>query len=298
MSFSCAASESPFSYEIYNTLRPETEISPKSVSALDQTKLAYYAFSATQNKERAAAILYHGGGAYSTPAYQWVAQQLAQQGISTYCFDIRGHGNSAGRRGDAPSVNLVLDDIGIAINVVKKQHPTVPVYLIGHSSGAGLLINYHHQRTDPRIAGYIMLAPYLGPQADATRYTNKPQSFVKSVRVWVFILNALLPVNWFNHFDAVYFNYPDHVLQADPKYVTTYSYVMSSATTPYEIKDMLAAWDSKPLWVFIGDKDEQFLPDQVVTLCKKATPNAHIIPDAQHLSILEKAPQLIADAIK
>lgn len=54
----------------------------------------------------------------------------------------------------------------------------------------------------------------------------------------------------------------------------------------------------KPLWVFIGDKDEQFLPDKVVELSKKATPNAQIVPGAQHLSILKIAPALIAEAIR
>lgn len=176
LSLSCTASQAPFSYEIYNTLIPATAESPKFLAAQDQVKLAYYSFRAPQHKERAAAILYHGGGMYSTPAYQWVAQQLAQQGISTYCFDVRGHGDSQGPRGDAPSFDAVLDDVSTAIDLVKKEHGDIPLYLIGHSSGAGLLINYHNKKTDERVAGYIMLAPYLGPQAGTTRYTDEPQS--------------------------------------------------------------------------------------------------------------------------
>ena len=292
---------SPFSYEIYNSLVPTTKQDVHFITAHDRIKLAYYAFPAAQSQERAVVIMYHGGGAYSTPAYQWVAEKLQQQGVSTYCFDVRGHGNSEGPRGDAPSVDTVFDDVKLTIEWVKAQHHDAPLYLVGHSSGAGLLINYHNAYKDLRVDGYILLAPFLGPNAASSRYEGAHQnSFVKNVRVWVFILNALLPVEWFHHVNAVYFNYPDDMIKANPLYVSKYTYVMSTATTPYAINDILTSWGNMPFWVFVGENDEQFYADRVVTLCQAATQqptDARIIPDAQHLSILKNAPDLILESI-
>lgn len=202
---SILATESPFSYEEYNLLIPTTKKNYQFLESHDKTKLAYYPFIANENTINAVVIIYHGGGAYATPAYQWIAEKLQQNGISTYCFDLRGHGNSEGPRGDAPSAEAVFDDIKQTIAWMQSRHPNKKIYLVGHSSGAGLLINYHHNRRDKRIAGYIALAPFLGPKAPTNQHVGKDaKSFVKNVRTWVFIVNTILPVSWFAHFNAVF----------------------------------------------------------------------------------------------
>ena len=299
INIAAAKVDAPFSYALHDTLIPTKKQEPQFLLARDNVKLAYYAFIAQE--EHAVAVMYHGGGAYSNQGYQWVAEQLQQQGISTYCIDIRGHGRSEGLRGDAPSIEIVLNDIKVVTEWVRLQHENKPLYLIGHSAGAGLLMNYHTVYKDVKIKGYILLAPYLGPLAGTCRYEgDDKQSFVKKVRTWVFILNALSPVSWFWHIDAVYFNYADELLQKDPLYVTKYTYVMSSATTPYAIDTILKNWGDMPLSVYIGQQDEQFIPEKTVALFKKTnqeTTYAAIVPEAAHLSLLQKAPELISNCI-
>lgn len=297
-----SASDGPFDLRDIAQLHPSQTVAPLFLAAKDGEKLAYYPFLAAQDKEHAVAILYHGGGAYSMNIYQWMAEQLQQQGISTYCTDLRGHGYSGGHRGDAPTIDTVYDDVATIISLIKSKHFGLPVHLIGHSSGGGLLCNYHHSRHDTRVAGYIMLAPFLGPKSGTIRYQGAdPRSFIKHARGWLFILNALLPVSWFHHVEAVYFNYTESLKLNNPLLLSVYTYTMSSATTPYDIQAILSSWGNMPLHIFIGSDDEQFLPDQYQTLLQATRGNASdvtVVAGAKHLSILKHSPDRIIQCIK
>lgn len=296
-----SASDGPFDLQEIAQLQPSQAGVPLFLAAKDGEKLAYYTFPAVPNKEYAVAVLYHGGGAYSMNMYQWMAERLQQQGISTYCVDLRGHGYSGGQRGDAPTIDAVYDDVATMISLVQSKHPSLPVHLIGHSSGGGLLCNYHHNRRDARVAGYIMLAPFLGPKSGTVRYESAdPRSFVKHARGWLFVLNALLPVSWFHHVEAVYFNYPASLKLDNPLLLSVYTYTMSSATTPYDIKSILSSWGSMPLHIFIGSDDEQFLADQYKTLfqvTRGSSSDVTVVAGVKHLSILKKACMMVAGVI-
>ena len=75
--------------------------------------------------------------------YQYLASDLSSKyHITVYTPDLRGHGESGGKRGDTSSKEQVWVDISTMIDLVQKENPNLPVYLVGHSSGAGLLLNY------------------------------------------------------------------------------------------------------------------------------------------------------------
>ncbi|GAB6275516.1 MAG: hypothetical protein SAMD01599839_00560 [Rectinema sp.] len=111
------------------------------INATDGTKLAYYPYIA-QNPI-ASMVFLHGGGAYSGAGYQYLAASLAEKyNVNVYLVDIRGHGNSEGPRGDSPSVRQVYSDLEVIIKQVEKENFPLPIFLGGHSSGAGLVLNY------------------------------------------------------------------------------------------------------------------------------------------------------------
>ncbi len=136
----------PFSLSKLEVLKDFNKKDPAFIKASDGADLAYYSY--VPQYPTAVLIFYHGAGFYSNQLYQYFAKELADKhNIGCFLFDIRGHGNSQGDRGDAPSIKQVWDDITIAINFVSKQHSGIPLYLGGHSSGAGLVLNYsnyHH----------------------------------------------------------------------------------------------------------------------------------------------------------
>lgn len=288
----------PFSFKEIQAIEKFDLVKPEFLKASDGVSLAYYSF--VQPSTKKIVIFYAGAGLYGNSIYQWVAKTLHDNyDIGCYIFDLRGHGHSQGPRGDAPSINRVWHDVAEAVEFVKIKHQNVQVYLAGHSSGAGLIINYAAHREEKLEEGYIFLAPYLGPKSNtAYEHQDEHKSFVKSMRMWVYILGAFFPNSFIAHFKALFFNYPDTVLQSDPLIVAAYTYAMSCATKPYEIDFLLKKLD-KPVALFIGEDDEQFLPEKIIAYKDLMTCSVHaeIIKNAGHLSILLQAPQLIAQAL-
>ncbi len=291
----------PFSLQEINAIPDFKLTTPQFLTSSDGVQLAYYPF--VDNASKKIVILYAGAGLYGNKVYQWVAKNLYEKhGIGCYVFDIRGHGHSNGVRGDGPSIKQVLRDVSSAVQLVKQQHPKANLYLTGHSSGAGLIINWAAQigNNHNNIDGYIFIAPYLGPKSDALKEHKNPEdSFVKNVRTWVYILSAIFPNSFCIHWNAVFFNYSSQLLKQNPLIVPEYSYVMSMATTPYEIQELIPKID-KPTAIFIGSDDEQFIASNILSYVSlmNVPVQAQMIDGAKHLSILLEAPTLIAEYLK
>lgn len=285
------SSMQPFSLQKLNFLQNFETKSPLFIKASDGIDLAYYSY--IPKSPKAIVVFYHGAGFYSSALYQNFAKELAEKhAIGCYLFDIRGHGNSQGVRGDAPSSNLVLDDITTAIDFVSNRYPGIPLYLGGHSSGGGMVLNYSNYHHHPLIKGYLFIAPYLGRNSGAIKeHKDASASFVKSVREWVFILNGISGGYFFAHTPAVYFNYPQEWLKNDPHIVSSYTATMMAATSPENPQELFAKID-KPLGLFAAEDDEQFIAKKIIDYKKFAPIEvaknsvAQIVPDTQHLDIL------------
>lgn len=284
----------PFSLKELQILENFPVKQPQNIKASDNKDLAYYSF--VPAAPQAIVIFYHGAGFWSGELYQHFVKQLAENhNIGCYLFDIRGHGNSQGARGDAPSIKQVWDDVTTAINFVNKQHLGIPLYLGGHSSGGGLVLNYSNYHHHPLIKGYLFIAPYLGRNSGTLQeHTDPATSFVKSVRVWVFILNGISGGYFFGHTPAVYFNYPEELFKKDPLIVTSYTPIMMAATSPENPQELFTKID-KPFALFAAQNDEQFIAQKIIdyknyaaTDIKNAS-TATIIPDTKHLDVMLQA---------
>lgn len=281
----------PFALEKLEFLKTFAVKSPAYIKASDGCDLAYYAF--VPQSPQAMVIFYHGAGFYGSALYQYFAAQLAEkQNIGCYLFDIRGHGNSQGSRGDASSVKQVWDDVTTAVAHVKSLYPQVPLFVGGHSSGAGMILNYSNHYNNPVIQGYVLVTPYLGRNAAVFKeHTDPATSFVKSVRSWVFILNGITGGYCFAHTPAVFFNYPAHLLARDPKIITSNTPTMTAATSPENPQELFKTIN-KPFGLFIASDDEQFVAEKIAGY-KQYVPadilqqsTVEIIPGAKHLDIL------------
>jgi alpha-beta hydrolase superfamily lysophospholipase len=140
----------------------------QALTASDGVTLAYRRYVPTL--PRAALLFYHGGGAHSGVGYQYLGHGLQTQfDTVVYMPDIRGHGASGGPRGDAPSPKQVWTDITTFIQHMRAEFPHLPLFLGGHSSGAGLALNYTSQPDHEAVNGYVFLSPQLGVQAQTER---------------------------------------------------------------------------------------------------------------------------------
>lgn len=289
----------PFSFTEIQQIPSFQPKRPAYVMAPDYCRLAYYAF--VPKNPTAVVIFYHGAGLYGNAIHQWLAKELQDKyKIATYIVDIRGHGNSAGDRGDALTVQTVWNDVTVLINHVRATHAGLPLYLAGHSSGAGLILNYAAWPPRTKVDGLILLAPYLGPLSGCLKeHTDPEKKFAKKVRSWVYTVAGFTGGRVFAHIPAVYFNYPESVFR-DNKILHYYTYVMSAATTPYETKSVFGSVEI-PTGMFVASDDEQFIAPEIMKYAQSIPIGIYCyaeIVNAKHLSILLQAPELIKQMIE
>ena len=103
-------------------------------------------------------VMSHGLGEHSG-RYQRFAERFTATGATIYAMDHRGHGRSGGRRGDAPGLQALLDDIDLVV-AHARQESGGPLVLFGHSFGGLLAIAYALDRPD-RIDRAVFSAPLL-----------------------------------------------------------------------------------------------------------------------------------------
>lgn len=260
------------------------------VGASDGVQLAYYDFINPQASH--SIIFYHGAGAWSMNLYQYMAQQISQKyPVNVYLFDIRGHGNSGGPRGDASSKDQVFHDVSTSIDFVHQSNPHLPIVLGGHSSGAGLVLNYSGWHKHPHVKGYLLEAPFLGNQSGALYEHSDPERhFIKRIRLFFLIINALTGGYFFDNTHVIFFNYPDEERNKDHNLLESYTCSMTCATTPYNSKDLFKEID-KPFMLLAAGKDEQFIPSKILEHADyaehvKKKSRAMCLEESTHLSIV------------
>ncbi len=304
LAFMGSAMTTPFSFDEIVKQSSDTRIKdPSYVQATDDVRLAYYSFLPAQEPS-AVVIFYHGGGIWSNKIYQHMAQKACDSyGIGVYLCDIRGHGNSEGKRGDTPSSEQVWEDVYTVARFVKEKHPTSKRLLGGHSSGAGLVLNYTSwNKKDDGINGYVLLAPFLGARSGTSyEHTDQSKNFVKDVSVFSLIISAITRGWLCAHSRAFAFNYPAWIYEKDPLVLSQYTCAMAHAVSPNAPNEIFAKL-CKPCVVFVGRDDEQFIPEKVIASARSMTQCrekliAEIIPDTKHLSILCEGHELLKRAV-
>lgn len=101
------------------------------------------------------------GMAETAARYKDFARELTQNGFFVYANDHRGHGKSAdspeeqGYLGEEDGFELLVLDIKKLTKIIRKNHPTIPIYLFSHSMGSFAAQKYIMDDAD-RIDGLIL----------------------------------------------------------------------------------------------------------------------------------------------
>ena len=116
-------------------------------------------FSNHFKSEKGVMIITHGMGEHSM-RYMEMADFFTNVGYTVISFDIRGHGLSEGKRGHTPEYEFLMDDIERVFTQVKKDYPSLPIFLFGHSVGGNLVLNFLLRKPNS-IYGAIVTGAYL-----------------------------------------------------------------------------------------------------------------------------------------
>ena len=240
---------------------------PVMVAAGDRTPLATYRFGPEDAAETV--LIYHGGGANAAAGYAQLAGMVAGDDLAVWAVDMRGHGASGGRRGHTPRPGRVWDDV----NAVMAACGSSRVHLVGHSSGAGMLLNAYAGLTRS-VAGMYFIAPQFGFRAGLEVEGSKGRFATASIPAFI---ASSMTLGVLGGLTAVRFNYDGAARADELGLVRTYTVHMANAVTPARPAAQLAAVDV-PVWVAVAGRDEaidagkltRFVEAHGVTVCTLA----------------------------
>ena len=280
----------PFSFQAVSRLTTATCSDPLYYTGEDGVKIAYRSYLPAN--PRMVVILIHGGGAHSCAGYQYLARKLMQNGVAVHTPDLRGHGLSGYDRGDGESTEQLYGDL----NAFLKQIPrpsNVPLILMGHSSGAGYLLNAASVNGAILPDGYLFLAPEFGHNSSTARETEEPFA---TADIPVFITNAMSGGALYAHSLAVEFHYPEAIRKQDPLLLTGITTTMALALTPDDPEKQLDGIPV-PVRILTGRDDELIDPEKLTRFVANLNrlKSLQILEDTTHLSILLHSKEVLAE---
>jgi len=115
----------------------------------------------TASKPKAVLIALHGMNDYGH-AFDRAGNWWAQDGFVVYAYDQRGFGaltdDEVSIVDEWPGTQVFADDLRAMIQAVKIKHPELPVFVLGHSMGAGVVMIANAQ-SSLKVDGIILAAP-------------------------------------------------------------------------------------------------------------------------------------------
>ncbi len=114
----------------------------------------------------------HGLGEHSG-RYSELAEFLSSKGIASFAMDLRGHGNSPGKRGHSPSYDTLMGDLEELLKLARSEFTDLPIFFFGHSMGGNLVANYMISMNTNEVAGYILSAPWFKLAFDPPKFRLK-----------------------------------------------------------------------------------------------------------------------------
>ncbi|MGU7782610.1 alpha/beta hydrolase [Burkholderia sp. PU8-34] len=150
----------------------------------DGLELASYRWPAGDGTAapRATVALVHGLAEHAG-RYGALAARLNAAGIDVLAVDLRGHGQSPGKRAWVERFDGYLSDADAL--VAEAARGNSPLFLMGHSMGGAVAALYAIERAPARgrrFAGLVLSSPALAPGRDVPRWMLALSRFIS--RAW------------------------------------------------------------------------------------------------------------------
>ncbi len=165
------------------TIRPVTAEN-RSDSAPVLTDTSFISFDGTElplkvwqppNETRFIFIALHGFNDYANFIKRG-ANFFTRHNILVYAYDQRGFGN-AKVRGRWGGTEQMAGDLATLVRLVAQKHPSLPIYLLGHSMGGSVVVVTMTDPEPPAVAGVILVAPAV--------WARSTEPFYQRFALWV-----------------------------------------------------------------------------------------------------------------
>lgn len=125
-----------------------------SVTSVDGEELGLTRW--TPAEPEAVLVAVHGMNDYAR-AFSYAGPYFAERGVAVYAYDQRGFGRSP-EFGRWPGARTLQQDLRAVIAAVRAEHDDLPVFVIGHSMGAAVVMAAMHE-APLDVEGVILAAP-------------------------------------------------------------------------------------------------------------------------------------------
>jgi len=160
-----------------------------------------YQISKPQSAARAVVVLVHGNSEHMG-RYAHVVVALTARGFTVFNHDHRGHGKSAGVRGDVEDFGFFISDLRKLVELARAQNPDLPLFMVAHSLG-GLIALTYALEYESTLSGLVLMSPALEFGADVSPLLKRLAGVIAAAA-------PLLPITPSN-------KQPDSVLSRDPE---------------------------------------------------------------------------------
>uniref|UniRef100_A0A8C3YNG2 Monoglyceride lipase n=1 Tax=Catagonus wagneri TaxID=51154 RepID=A0A8C3YNG2_9CETA len=108
---------------------------------------------------RALVFVSHGAGEHCG-RYEELARMLVGLGLLVFAHDHVGHGQSEGERMVVSDFQVFVRDVLHHVDVMQKDYPQLPVFLLGHSMGGAIAILTAAERPG-HFSGMVLISPLV-----------------------------------------------------------------------------------------------------------------------------------------
>ncbi len=264
---------------------------PRHFAARDGASLAYRAYGAERADAEGSVVLVHGSSARSEVMHP-MAKGFVAGGYTVYALDVRGHGES-GTKGQIAYIGQLEDDFE---DFMKSVKPSGPSSLVGFSAGGGFVLRFAADARQRLFDNYLLLAPFLSQSAATYRPSAGGWASVGMPRIVALTLLDSIGVTAFNELPVIAFALrPDARLEFTPYY----AFALGRNFGPHlQYRDDIAA-ARQPMEVLVGERDEQFVPEQFApefSAAGRDVPVAIVPNVSSHIDLL-LAPSAIRAAV-
>jgi alpha-beta hydrolase superfamily lysophospholipase len=134
---------------------------PPTFDSFDGTTIRCWAATTSSPRRSAKILLVHGLGTHSECLhFRYLRDYLTGMGFAVYGFDLRGYGQSGGRRAYINDWRDFREDFRLFVGMIERDGESAPLFLLGVSLGGLIAANYatHHPTG---IQGVITIAAAL-----------------------------------------------------------------------------------------------------------------------------------------
>ncbi|WGV24673.1 alpha/beta hydrolase [Halotia branconii] len=224
----------------------------------------YYQSWHPQGKVKGILAIVHGLGGHSR-RYGNIVEHLIPKQYAVYALDLRGHGRSPGQRGYINSWADFREDLRAFVQLIKTQQPESPVFILGHSLGAIIVLDYvlRYPQEASELQGAIALAPAIGKVG-----VSKVRLLIGKLlsRVWPrFTLNTGIDLTAASRDEKILAAYAQDTLRHT---LATARLATEFFTTVDWVNAHVADWQL-PLLILHGGADRVALPEGSKIFCQR-----------------------------